>query len=117
MASDVLRLTTRDAILLALSNTNLPSGQRGFFHPSNWSFGEPVYLGQVVAAIMAVPGVAYIDTSASNSSNRFRRVNMPLTDALAQGKLAMGRTEIARLDNNPSIPVFGKLALNMRGGL
>jgi len=46
----------------------------------------------------------------------FQRQNAPGEDGLIDGKLPMGRFEIARLDNDPNFPSRGILRLSLRGG-
>jgi hypothetical protein len=104
-ASDV-----KAALLEILSNRTLPDGRRGVFHPDNFSFGQPVLLSPLYAAAQAVAGVDSVTIT------RFERSGIPSDSALKSGELAMGRLEIARLDNDPNFPERGVLALEMRGG-
>lgn len=98
----------------ALSNRDLPDGRRGFFHPDNFTFGQPVYLSGIVAAAMQVAGVKWIDPTKS----RFRRFWEDRGDSeLVDGKIAIGRLEVARLDNDPNFPEFGTLNFDATGGL
>jgi hypothetical protein len=46
----------------------------------------------------------------------FQRRGVPGRVAIDDGSLAIGRLEIARLDNDPSFPERGTLRLTMRGG-
>jgi hypothetical protein len=85
-------------------------GSRGFFHPDNFTFGQPVILSRIVAAAAAVDGVdaVFVD--------RFRRQGIPASDSVSTGLLAMHRLEIARLENSLNFPEHGQFALAMRGG-
>ena len=56
------RSAVKQALLEAFGNADLPGGQRGFFHPDNITFGQTIYLSQLVAAAMAVTGVDWVDT-------------------------------------------------------
>ena len=103
--SEVLR-----AVRAVLGSGVLPDGRLGAFHPDNFSFGEPVYLSPIVAAVQAVEGVESV------SATIFTRRAAPSTVGLAEGLLRMGRLEIARLDNNPNFPERGRLTLNAGGG-
>jgi hypothetical protein len=87
------------------------NGQPGFFHPDNFTFGDPVILSRIIAAAMAVEGVdaVFVD--------RFRRQSDPLTDAIASGVLEVGRLEVIRLENSRDFPEHGSLSLTMRGGV
>src|SRR5262249_28726379 len=46
-----------EAVRDALSDRLLPDGTRGFFHPSNFTFGQPLYLSRLYAAVERVEGV------------------------------------------------------------
>jgi hypothetical protein len=86
-------------------------GRPGFFHPDNFTFGDPVILSRVIAAAAAVEGVDAVVVE------RFQRQGQPLTDAIDTGVLALGRLEIARLENSPTFPEHGALSFTMRGGV
>jgi hypothetical protein len=88
----------------------LADGRPGFFHPDRWSFGQPVYLSQIYAAVMAIPGVAWAEVT------RFRRWGRVAQKELATGVLAVGRLEVVRLDNDANFQENGRLQLNIRGG-
>lgn len=106
------------ALLERFSTRVLPDRTRGFFHPDNFTFGQPVYLSQIVAKAMTVPGVRWIDTSAGKGTpTRFQRWGEPAHGELAKSQIDMGRLEIARCDNDPSRPEHGRLEFIMEGGL
>lgn len=112
-----LRAEVKAALLDALSNRDLPDGRRGFFHPDNFSFGDPVYLSRLVAVAMSVPGVSWVDTEvAETRPNRFQRWGLPAGTEWEEGMVRMARLEIARLDNDPSLPENGRLELFLEGG-
>jgi hypothetical protein len=98
------------AVLKALSNRAFADGTRGFFHPDNFSFGQPLYLSQLYAAVVAVEGVD------SASVTQFQRWGKLANHELQQGYIPMDRLEILRLDNDPNFPENGALRLNMGGG-
>jgi uncharacterized phage protein gp47/JayE len=85
-------------------------GRVGVFHPDNFTFGQPVYLSQLYAAAYAVEGVESVNVTT------FRRQGTTDTKPLADGRLDLGRLEIARLDNNPSVPDRGVFRLDVAGG-
>jgi hypothetical protein len=99
-----------EAVLKVLSNRLLPDGTRGFFYPDNFSFGQPLYLSQLYAAVVAVEGVD------SASVTQFQRWGKLPNHELQQGYITMDRLEILRLDNDPNFPENGALRLNMGGG-
>lgn len=100
----------RRALLQAFSRFDRPTGPRGFFHPDNFTFGQPVYLSQVVATAMRVEGVERV------TADRFQRWGQLPQGELDDGRILLGRLEIARLDNDPSQPENGRIELSMGGG-
>jgi baseplate J-like protein len=126
VATGYFRSAVEAALLAAFSNGVLPNGQLGFFNPDNFTFGQPVYLSQVVATAMQVPGVGWVDTNDATttvngvtvpSPNHFQRWGQASQGETAAGLIAMARLEIARLDNNPSEPENGRIQFFMEGGL
>jgi hypothetical protein len=108
----------KQALIRTFSNRDLPDGSRGFFHPDNFTFGQPVYLSQVIAAAMDVPGVEWVDADDSDDKpNRFRRWGQPAHGEIDKVMIETSRLEIARLDNDPSLPENGKIEFIMEGGL
>jgi hypothetical protein len=108
---DYFRSTVQTALLDSFSNRVLANEQMGFFHPNRFTFGQPVYLSQVVARAMAVEGVQ------AATVTRFRRWDGSGQDGLITGVLRFDRLEIAQLDNLPSLPENGRLTLTLEGGL
>jgi hypothetical protein len=126
VAPGYFRSTVEHALLDAFSNRILPNGQSGFFYANNFTFGQPVYLSQIVATAMQVPGVKWVDTNdaprivngvTAPSLNHFQRWGQAPQDETAAGKISMARLEIARLDNDPSEPENGRIQFIMEGGL
>lgn len=111
VAPGYVRSTVKAALLDAFSARNLPGGRQGFFHPDRYTFGQPVYLSQIVATAMEVPGVEWVDVG------RFQRWGQRPQGELAAGRLSLGRLEIARLDNDPNARENGRLELTLEGGL
>lgn len=107
---DYFRSQVKQALLAVFSNRILPDGRRGVFHPDNFTFGQPVYLSPLYAAAQTVVGVASVQVT------RFQRQRQPSSIALNQGKLELGRLEIAQLDNDPNFPDRGMFRLKMEGG-
>ncbi|NPD27104.1 putative baseplate assembly protein [Corallococcus exiguus] len=118
VAPGYLAANVKAALLEVFSSRDLPDGRRGFFHPDRFTFGQPVYLSQLVAAAMKVPGVGWVETEdAPGKPQRFRRWGQVPRDEWKNGLIAMDRLEIARLDNDPSQPENGKIDFFMQGGL
>jgi predicted phage baseplate assembly protein len=115
---DHFRSNVKQALLEVFSNRDLPDGRRGFFHPDNFTFGQPVYLSKVLATAMQVPGVQWVDADDTfPKPNRFKRWGQASRGELADGRITFGRLEIARLDNDPNRPENGKIEFLMQGGL
>jgi hypothetical protein len=104
------RADVEEALLMALSDQVLPDGTLGFFHPDHFTFGQPLSLSRLYAAVEAVEGVD------SAVVTRFQRWGKAANQELEKAEIPMGRLEILRLDNDPSFPEHGLLRLNVRGG-
>jgi uncharacterized phage protein gp47/JayE len=107
---DYFRADVKHALLERFSSTAQPDGRRGIFHPDEFSFGQPVYLSKLYATASEVDGVESVEVTT------FERQGTPDPGPLALGKLEFGRLEIARLDNDPSLPERGAFSLTMEGG-
>jgi hypothetical protein len=83
----------------------LASSGSGFFHPDRFTFGQPLYLSQIYAAVMKVEGVAAVEVTA------LHRYGDGPAGELARGALTVGRTEVIRLDNDPNFPDNGVLRI------
>ena len=94
-----------------LSSQSYAPGKDGFFHPRAFSFGEPLYLSRLVAAVEEAEGVS------STRVGLFKRYWELAGDELARGVIEMGDFEIALLSNDPSFPEQGVLRLTAVGGL
>jgi hypothetical protein len=93
-------------------------GRRGFFHPDNFTFGQPVFLNGILARAMEVPGVAWVDVGEQETpTNRFRRWGQPARGELAASRIDIGPLEIARCDSDPRAPERGRIAFFVEGGL
>lgn len=105
------RADVRRAVLDALSNRVLPGGRRGFFHPDQFTFGQPVFLSQVYTAVLAVEGVETVEAT------RFQRWGKSPNQELENAAILLAALEVARLDGDPNFPENGQLALTLKGGL
>jgi hypothetical protein len=118
VAPGFYRAIVKQALLERFSSVDLPNGQRGFFHPDNFTFGQAVYLSQIIAAAMATPGVYWVDADDTPPKpNRFQRWGQPARGEVAAGRISMGRLEIARLDNDLNRAENGRIDFLMQGGL
>jgi len=98
------------AVSLALSAGVQPNGQLGLFNPANLTFGQPVYLSRIYAAIENVDGVE------SATITVFKPHGRPPQQELQNGSIPIGAWEIARLDNDPSNMENGTLTIAAGGG-
>jgi hypothetical protein len=110
---EYLRAHVLAAVRNALSSRTLRGGRRGFFHPDNLTFGEAVYASRIIAAVMAVDGVAEVHVVRLERLAHARRPRPRHPIEL----LPLGSNEIARLDNDPALPENGILSFRrVRGG-
>lgn len=105
------RSNVKQSLLLAFSNHELVNGGRGFFHPDNFTFNQPVYLSRIYEAALGVAGIAWVEVTLFQ-----RWGKLPLRE-IENGVLIPGTLEIIRLDNDPNFPENGKIDFNMDGGL
>lgn len=111
VASGSFRSDVKRSLLAVLGRFDRPGERRGFFHPDNFTFGQPVYLSQLFRAAMAVDGVTSVEV------RRFRRWGEDDHGEIEAGVLETGSLEVVRLDNDPSRPGNGRLELALSGGL
>jgi hypothetical protein len=116
-----LRGHVEAALLDVFSNRVLPDGRVGFFYPDNLTFGQGIYVSQIVAAAQAVPGVQSVQVARLERYEIGEPAAAPPVEPVTEevpplGVLAIGPFEIARLDNDPSFPENGRLELDLRGG-
>jgi hypothetical protein len=115
---DHFRADVEQEVLRRLGNRRLPDGTRGFFHPDNFTFGQPLYLSALYAAIEAIQGVD------SAVVRRLTRRDTPDPDPdrpatkrhLETGRVDIARLEVLRADSDPNFPENGAVILIMRGG-
>ena len=98
------RADVEQAVLEALS------ARAGFFDPDSFTFGQPLYLSELYAALERIEGVD------SSQVTLFKRYAKVAADELDTGVIQAGRTEVLRLDNDPNFPERGLLRLRMAGG-
>ena len=109
--SGYFRADVKRSLLEAFSRYDLADGSRGFFHPDNFTFGDPLYLSRIYERAMSVEGVASAEVT------RMQRWGKTANGEIGAGKLETASLEIIRLDNDPSAPENGKIEFIMQGGL
>jgi len=116
VAAGHFRSQVKSALLDRLGRNVLPGPgnqgktRRGFFHPDEWTFGQPVWLSRVYAAAAEVEGIDSVEVE------RFQRQGRAAERELEDGVLRPARLEIVRLDNDPNFRENGRLELELRGG-
>ncbi|WP_445398228.1 putative baseplate assembly protein [Streptomyces sp. LE64] len=80
------------------------------FAPDAVTFGDPVRISRVVAAVAAAPGVTSVLVT------RLRRLFAPEAGELDDGLLRIGPLEVAQLDDDPDRPENGRLHIEIGGG-
>jgi hypothetical protein len=107
---DYFRSDVQRALLTVLSNSCLPNGERGIFHPDRFTFGQTVYLSPIYAAARSVAGVVSV------TATTFQPQGVDTDQYLLAGEMKLGPLQVARLDNDRNYPDHGQLTLAMEGG-
>jgi hypothetical protein len=94
-----------------LGSRILSDGTRGLFYPDTFTFGQTVYLSPIYAAARKVAGVRSVVATVFQP-----QAAPPTSIFLGKGEIPLGPFQIARLDNDPSLPDHGQLTLVMEGG-
>ena len=79
------------------------SGEHGFFHADNFTFGSPLYLSRLIAAVMAVEGVQSV------TPKKFQRLGRLPQNEIANGVIRPGDFEVLQLEDDPNFPERGRL--------
>ena len=98
-------------LLRVFSRFDLSDGERGFFHPDNFTFGRPLYLSTICARAMNVTGVDSVEIV------RMQRWGEEPAGELEAGRLKTDSLEIIRVDNDRNAPENGRIEFTMQGGL
>lgn len=98
------------AVSVALSPGSWHAGAAGFFDPERFTFGEPVHLSRLYAAVTNVEGVE------SARVTKFQRHGRLAAGEIDAGTISLAPWEIARLDNDPNRMENGTLTITAGGG-
>lgn len=82
-------------------------GQRGLFHPDNFTFGDPLYLSQIYAAALALDGVASVAAQVFHPRGR-----APAGE-IAAGVIRPAPQAILRCDSDPNRPENGLITFDI----
>jgi hypothetical protein len=107
---DYFPSNVEQSLLQALVTGGQANGEPALFAPGNFVLGQPVYLSPIYAAARAVAGVQTVTATV------FQPQGVATKTYLHQGAIPMGPFQVARMDNDPSLPNHGQLTLAMVGG-
>ncbi|MBO9713893.1 putative baseplate assembly protein [Sphingomonas sp.] len=85
-------------------------GGAGFFDPDRFTFGEPLRLSALIAAVMAVEGVQSVEVTT------FQRFGRQAAGELAAGVIHAFGAEVLELPDDPNFPERGRLRIKVGGG-
>jgi hypothetical protein len=98
-------------------------GERGFFHPDAWTFGQPLYASQLIGRALAVTGIGRVLRLGMRRWNPGSGGGLTVIDidpaALPTAhadKLAMGPFEILVVANDPDHLETGRIRFEITGG-
>lgn len=100
------RSSVSEQLAQAFTNT-----RGGFFAPENFTFGQTVYLSQIVSTAMEIAGIERVEVE------RFRRFDTTSSPQAPIEPLILQPLEIVRLDNDASAPYNGTITFHLEGGL
>lgn len=98
------------ALLQVLGSGALSCGPPPLFAPGRFELGQTVYLSPIYAAARTVAGVQSV------SATVFQPQGVKTSAYLRRGEIALGPFQVARMENDPSLPDHGRLTLVMQGG-
>ncbi|HVU66535.1 MAG TPA: baseplate J/gp47 family protein, partial [Ktedonobacteraceae bacterium] len=84
---------------------------QGFFYADNFTFGQTVYVSQIIARAMEIRGVARVEVT------RFDRVDATEASTGKSDSIRLSPLEIIRLDNDPHVPRNGIIQMQIEGNV
>jgi hypothetical protein len=100
----------RQSLLTVLGSGTLPDGQSAFFAPGRFVLGQTVYLSPIYQTARSVAGVLTV------TAEEFQPQGTNTKAYLHRGAIPIGADQVARMDNDPSLPDHGQLTLVLQGG-
>ncbi len=107
----------------AFSEGYTATGERGCFHPDNFSFGQSIYASQLIARALAVEGV---DRVIEVGMRFWDRAGGPTTETLVVDpedlpppnalQIDVGPNQIIRVANDPNALELGRIVIVVKGG-
>jgi len=105
------QISIKRSLQETFGNQDFPDGKRGFFHPDNFSFGQPVYLSEIIQQAMGIFGVYRVEPK------RFQVWGRTPRGELDAGIITTEALSIVRVDNNPYTPENGLIEFALEGGI
>ncbi|WP_189465605.1 baseplate J/gp47 family protein [Litchfieldella qijiaojingensis] len=100
-----------------------PDGRHGFFHPDDWTFGQPLHASQIIGRALAVTGVERV---LSLSIHRWNQGFGPTTDTITLEPddlplsevdvLEVEPSEVIQVANDPDHLERGRMVFDIQGG-
>lgn len=113
VAPGYVRADVERQVIDVLSSRALVDGRRGFFHPDAFTFGQPLFLSDVVAAVMTVQGLSWAELVTFSRMGSTARESAA---ALTAGRLDFAPREVLRCDTDPNNPEAGRVDIVLGGG-
>jgi hypothetical protein len=107
---DYFQSDVEQSLMQVLGSGTLPNGQPALFAPGFFKLGQTVYLSPIYAAARTVAGVQTVTATV------FQPQGVETNAYLLKGEIPLGPFQVARMDNDPSLPDHGQLTLVMQGG-
>lgn len=107
----------------AFSEGYTHTGEKGFFHPDNWTFGQSLYVSQIVAHALSVEGMDRVlevgmrlwdrAGGASLGTLVLQPDELPPPEAM---QVDVAANQIVRVANDPDALEFGRMTIVVEGG-
>lgn len=107
---DYFQSNVQQSLMQVLGSGTLPDGRPALFAPGSFELGQTVYLSPIYAAARTVTGVQSVTATV------FQPQGVATRTYLHKGEIPMGPFQVARMDNDRSLPNHGQLTLSMMGG-
>ena len=101
----------QERVVRALTGPTRFGAPLPFFHPDNFSFGDPLYRAELEAAIHAVAGVLAVEEI------ELRRRGQTDYEPFTATRIEVGSDRILRLRNDPRRPDQGSLRVRLRADM
>lgn len=105
------------------SDALTPDGRPGFFHPDDWTFGQPLHASQIIGRALAVTGVGRVLSVSmrrwnqgfgpSTSTVTIEPEDLPLAEI---DVLEVQPFEVIQVANNPDHLEQGRITFTIEGG-